>query len=145
MSHSIYHLLGSLEGYLHDLRSATDITREKFLKDIRSRRFVERTVHLAIESCFKIAHFIISEEGLRSPPSCEDALTLLAEKGIIGWRSVPEYRMMAEFRDKIMKSMENADRDLAFGIFQNKLDIFERFGTEIQKFLKNRTSQGANA
>ncbi len=145
MGHPIYHLLGSLEGYVHDLRSASDITREKFLRDIRSQRFVERTIHIAIECCFKVVHFIISEEGLRSPVSCEDALTLLAEKGIIGWRSVPEYRMMAEFRDKIMKSIENADRELAFGIFQNKLDTFERFGIEIQEFLKIRTDQGADA
>lgn len=145
MGHPICHLLGSLEGYVNDLRSATDISREKFLTDIRSQRFVERTLHMAIECCCKVVRHIISEEGLRSPASCEDALTLLAEKGIIRWRSVPEYRMMAEFRDKVMKSIENADREQAFGLFQNKLDVFERFGVEIQEFFKNRTGQGADA
>ena len=70
---TIRRLLSNLEGYLNDLRNATDITREKFLTDIRSQRFVERTLQIAIECCMDVVHHIISDEGFREPTSYADA------------------------------------------------------------------------
>ena len=132
----IKRLLASLEGYINDLRTAKDITHEKYMKDIRSQRFVERTLHIAIECCFDVVHHIISDEGLRSPTSYADAFSVLAEKGILSWESVPEYQMMAQFRNKIVHYYEKVDSDMVYGIFRNKLDTFEKFEIEIQEFLK---------
>ena len=139
----INRLLGNLEGYVTDLRTAVDITREKYREDIRSQRFVERTLHILIECCFDVVHHIISDEGLRTPISYADAFTVLEERGIIPWESVPEYQMMAQFRNKIVHFYEKIDPEMVYGIFRNKLDAFERFGVEIQNFLKHRTG-GAN-
>ncbi len=140
----IKRLLGNLEGYVNDLRTAADITREKYLKDIRSQRFVERTLHISIECCFDVVHHIISDEGLRTPISYADAFTVLAERGIIPWESVPEYQMMAQFRNKIVHFYEKIDPEMVYGIFRYKLDTFERFGIEIQDFLNTEQAEGAN-
>lgn len=136
-------LLGNLEGYVNDLRTATDITHEKYRKDIRSQRFVERTLQIAIECCFDAVHHIISDEGLRSPTTYADAFTVLAENGIIPWDSIPEYQMMAQFRNKIVHFYEKVDPEMVYGIFKNNLDTFEKFSIQIQKFLKGGEDQDA--
>jgi len=53
----IQRLISNLEGYVNELRSATDITHEKYILDIRLQRFVERTLHICIECCFDITSF----------------------------------------------------------------------------------------
>ena len=64
-------------------RNATDITHEKYIKDIRLQRFVERTLQINIECCFDVVHHIISDKGFREPHSYADAFTVLAELGVL--------------------------------------------------------------
>ena len=64
-------------------RNATDITHEKYIKDIRLQRFVERTLQISIECCFDVVHHIISDKGFREPDSYADAFTVLAEQGCV--------------------------------------------------------------
>ncbi|ETR69503.1 MAG: hypothetical protein OMM_09537 [Candidatus Magnetoglobus multicellularis str. Araruama] len=80
-------LIGNIEGYVNDLKNAQDITYDKFISDIRSQRFIERTLHIAIESCLDVVHHIISEKGFRQPTSYADAFAVLAENGIVATES----------------------------------------------------------
>lgn len=128
-------LLNNLEGYVNDLRNATDITREKYLQDIRLQRFVERTLHIAIECCFDIIHHIISEKGFREPVSYSDAFTILAENGILSSESVAEFHLMAQFRNKIVHYYDKIDIEQVYAIFKGKLQTFDSFGFQIEKWI----------
>ena len=86
----IQRLLNNLASYANDLRNATDITHEKYIKDIRLQRFVERTLQISIECCFDVVHHIISDKGFREPDSYADAFTVLAEQGVLSQASVHE-------------------------------------------------------
>ena len=72
-----------LQGYVEELKSATDITWEKFQSDLRSRAFVERYLHLAVEEVLDIANHIISVQQWREPTGYRDLLLILSEHGII--------------------------------------------------------------
>ena len=51
--------VSKLKEYVHELRQADDISWEKFQRSIRDRAFVERYIHLAIQTVFDIANHII--------------------------------------------------------------------------------------
>jgi uncharacterized protein YutE (UPF0331/DUF86 family) len=88
----IQRLLNNLESYVNDLRTATDITHEKYIHVVRLQRFVERTLQISIECCFDIVHHIISDKGFREPNSYADAFTVLAEQGVLPQESVSEFQ-----------------------------------------------------
>jgi uncharacterized protein YutE (UPF0331/DUF86 family) len=132
---TIRRLLSNLEGYLNDLRNATDITREKFLTDIRSQRFVERTLQIAIECCMDVVHHIISDEGFREPTSYADAFIVLAEQGILPPESIKDYQLMAQFRNKIVHYYEKIDPEQVYAIYSGKLSTFESFRQQIEEFI----------
>jgi len=131
----IKRLLNNLENHIDELRSATDITYDLFLKDIRLQRFVERTLQISIECCFDIVHHIIADEGLREPVSYADAFGVLAENGILSHESVNTYKMMAQFRNKVVHYYEKIDPDQVYAIFKGKLDTFEEFKAQIENWI----------
>lgn len=75
--------LSRLQGYVDELKEATDISWEKYRSDLRARAFVERYLHLAIEEVIGIANHIVSFERWREPSDYRDLLRILSEKKII--------------------------------------------------------------
>ncbi|HZK18115.1 MAG TPA: HepT-like ribonuclease domain-containing protein [Clostridia bacterium] len=51
----------------------------KFAHDKVVRRYVERTIHMAIEACLDIANHIVSYEGFREPADNKDTFQVLCE------------------------------------------------------------------
>ncbi len=131
----IQRLLNNLESYVTDLKNAGDITYQKFMSDVRSQRFVERTLQLVIETCFDIAHHIISDEDFRESESYTDVFTVLAENNILPPDSLNEYRPMAQFRNKIVHHYETVEPEQVFAIFTKHLDTFDRFRDQIISWL----------
>jgi uncharacterized protein YutE (UPF0331/DUF86 family) len=128
-------LLNNLESHVNDLRTATDITHEKYIKDIRLQRFVERTLQISIECCFDVIHHIISDKGFREPDSYADAFTVLSEHGVLSLESVGEFHMMAQFRNKIVHYYEKIDPEQVYAIFKGKLQTFDSFRKQIEQWI----------
>lgn len=131
----ISRLLNNLESYITDLRTATDITHEKYIRDIRLQRFVERTLQISIECCFDIVHHIVAENGFREPDSYADAFVVLAEQGVLTQESVREFQMMAQFRNKIVHYYEKIDPEQVYAIFKGKLNSFDSFKNQINDWV----------
>lgn len=131
----IQRLLNNLEGYINDLRNATDITHDKYLEDIRIQRFVERTLEIAVACCLDVVHHIISDEGFREPDSYSDAFTVLTEQGVLPATSLKDYRMMAQFRNKIVHYYEKIDPDQVYAIFRGNLKTFDTFREQISAWI----------
>jgi len=51
----IFKTIECIDRTLKELKDAVDITREKYFDDVRSRRFIERSLHVIIEACIDIA------------------------------------------------------------------------------------------
>lgn len=136
----IRRLLNSLEGYVKDLKSATDITHTVYQNDIRIQRFVERTLQISIDCCLDVVHHIISDEGYRVPDSYADAFSVLVEKYILPTESLIEYQLMAQFRNKIVH-YEKIDSDQVYTIFKSKLQTFDSFKTQIEKWIDHQANR----
>lgn len=82
--------LSFLEEYHNDLKEASiAISYKKFSEDKIIRRFIERTLQMAIECCLDIAQHIISYEKYREPISNQDIFQILIEENILDKENRP--------------------------------------------------------
>lgn len=128
-------ILSEITAEVNDLKNATDITWEVYKTDKRTRRFVERTLHVIIEACIDIGHHIISDEKMREPSSYRDTFTVLAENGILGPSDLERFENMASFRNLLVYYYERVDNEVVFGIFKRDLPDFEFFVSRIVEYL----------
>src|SRR5690625_681394 len=89
-----------LEEYITDLKDIQKISFGEFQENKVVRRFVERTLQLAIEACLDIGSHIISSEGYREPQYGRHVIEILSENnwlpkevydglvGMIGFRNI---------------------------------------------------------
>lgn len=134
-------ILNDIRANLADLKAADDINWELFRTDKRSRRFVERTLHILIEACIDVAQHIISDEKLREPTSYRDTFAVLAEHGILEARDLKRFEAMASFRNLLVHYYERVDDALVYGVFKNHLSDFEIFIERIVDYLKKTNKE----
>jgi uncharacterized protein YutE (UPF0331/DUF86 family) len=119
--------LSRLQNYIDVLKSAEDITWQKYRDDLRTKAFVERYLHLAIEEVLDIANHFVSFYQWREPAGYRDLLLILTEHGILPREHLPVFQNMASFRNMLVHRYENMDDELVFGIFKNRLADFDLF------------------
>ena len=133
-------ILGDIKSNVSELRQATDITWDIYRTDKRSRRFVERTLHILIEACIDVAQHIISDEQLREPTSYRDTFAVLAESGIIQPEDLTRMENMASFRNLIVHYYERIDDAAVYGFFKRNLSDFDIFVRSVVKYMKKTNS-----
>lgn len=114
-----------LEEYINDLKEYEDISWEDYKRDKLIRRFVERSLQLAIESCLDIGNHIISDERLGIADTNADIIRILAENYIIK-EDVGSYFKMAKFRNVIVHDNANFDDEIFFRILKLSLADIEQ-------------------
>lgn len=125
-----------LKEYTDELRKAKDITWEKYQKNIRDRAFVERYIHIAIQTVFDIANHIISYEEWKEPDTYRETFSILASHGVLPEEKVTDYQNMASFRNMLVHYYESVENEVVFGIFKNRLGDFDLFRGFILEYLK---------
>jgi len=120
--------------YIHQLQAADDITKDKYIADPRSKAFVERYLHLAIEKVFDISNHIVSFYRWREPTGYRDLFVILQEQNVIPLKFLTDFQNMASFRNMLVHHYEKIDDDLVFGIFKKKLTNFTLFADLIKKW-----------
>ncbi len=125
-----------LKEYTNELRQAKDITWEKYQKNIRDRAFVERYIHIAIQTVFDIANHIISYEEWKEPDTYRETFSILASHGVLPDEKVTDYQNMASFRNMLVHHYESVENEVVFGIFKNGLGDFDLFRRFILDYLK---------
>ena len=131
----------SIRGSLKELSDAQDIDWNKFVKDNRSRRFVERLLQIAIEAMIDIGHHIISDEGFREPQSYRDVFKVLTENGILSEDDLPKYEKIASFRNILVHQYEKIDDSIVYGIFKNNHKDLEEYVAYILSWLEKRVTR----
>jgi uncharacterized protein YutE (UPF0331/DUF86 family) len=128
-------ILADIKANVTELKNAEDITWNLYRTDVRARRFIERTLHIAIEGCIDVAQHIISDEKLREPTSYRDTFVVLAENRILNPDDLAKFENIASFRNLLVHYYERVDDSIVFGIFKNNLDDFDLFVEKIIRFL----------
>lgn len=134
--------LSRLQGYVDELKAATDITWEKYRSDLRTKAFVERFLHLAIEEVIDIANHIVSFEQWREPSGYRDLLQVLSEKEIIPKNQLSRFQNMASFRNMLVHRYENIDEELVYGIFSKHLTDFDLYSNLIMQWVEKELPPG---
>ena len=110
-----------LEEYINDLDAYHDLTLEELKNDKVLFRYLERTLHLAVEAVLDIGGHIISDERLGSPSFNSEIIEILAENNIIK-KNVDDYIQMAKFRNIIVYDYADIDAEILLKIVQEKTD-----------------------
>lgn len=127
-----------LEEYIKDLEEARGVDLKKFEKNKVVRRFVERTLQLAMEACFDIGSHVISASGYREPRFGRDVFEILAENGWIDQRLRDRLVSMAGFRNVLVHDYATVDVNIVYGVLQARLPDLRTFGTSVLRRLADR-------
>ena len=111
----------NLEEYIKDLEEYKEIELDQYNKDKVIQRYLERTLHLAVESILDIGNHIISAERLGSPNTNSDIIKILAEHNIIK-NNKDKYIKMARFRNIIVYDYTNIDSEIVLDTIKNGLN-----------------------
>ena len=128
--------LETLKEYTDALTSAQDITWEKYNQSDRDRAFVERYLHISIQTVFDIANHIISYQGWKEPETYRESIHILVTHNIIPEDKATVFQNMASFRNMLVHYYEKVDGEIVYGIFKNRLKDFEIFKEYILEYLK---------
>jgi len=130
--------LSRLQSYVDELKAASDITWQVYRHDLRSRAFVERYLHLAIEELIDIANHIVSFQQWREPEGYRDLLMILSEKQVIPEETLSTFQNMASFRNMLVHRYETIDPELVFGFFSKHLGDFDLFAALISQWVQKQ-------
>ena len=128
--------LAELDNYLGQISGYSGVSIEKYRKDWKVQRIVERTLQMMIETCVDIANHVISDSNLRPPSSYADAFVVLKENGIISEKLSINLQKMAKFRNVVVHQYEQVDASVVVLILTRHIQDFERFKKAVLKAIK---------
>ena len=128
--------LAEIEEYLSQISEFKDISLEKYSKDWKIQRIVERTLQMMIESCTDIAAHIISDKRYRVPKTYSDTFRILYENGILSEDLFKTMDKMTKFRNIIVHQYDKVDAEIVIGILKKNLNDFLQFKDVILKELQ---------
>ena len=111
-----------LNEYIADLKGVQDCSLQEFSGNKQLRRFVERTLHIAIECALDIGNHIISDNGWREPQSNKDVFVVLCENNIVSQNQCLSLQKMAQFRNLLVHDYARIDEIILFGILRKNVD-----------------------
>ena len=128
--------LAELEEYLGQIKEYASMTVNRYSKDWKAQRVVERTLQMMIEICADIAGHIISDKGYRVPATYADTFRVLYENGILNKDLFETMEKMAKFRNIIVHHYDKVDTEIVIGILKKDLKDFSAYKDAIINLLK---------
>ena len=101
--------------------------------DLRERRFVERTLQLAIQAALDVASHIVSDRRLGEPRTNRELFDLLHRDGWIDERLTANLRNMAGFRDILVHGYDDVDIRIVRDVLDSHLDDLVAFVAAVRR------------
>jgi uncharacterized protein YutE (UPF0331/DUF86 family) len=134
----ITRLFSLLNQYLGELKAEQQTTWDDFSKGLKLKRFIERTLQMAIEVCFDAGNHIISDEGWPEARTNREVFIRLNEKKVISNSLLEDLLQMSSFRNRIVHDYADINPEIVFGILKNHLKDFESYISEIFKWIESQ-------
>lgn len=119
--------LSDLETYLGQLASYRGLDVEDYRSDWKTQRIVERTLHLAIETCMDVADHVVADRRLRVPETGAETFEVLAEAQIITTDLAASLGRMVGFRNILVHDYARLDPFLVINALREDWRDLERF------------------
>ncbi|WP_172675888.1 DUF86 domain-containing protein [Propionispora sp. 2/2-37] len=123
--------------YIQDLKDVQDVTAEEFMRNKQLRRYVERTLQVAIEACLDIGSHWIADQGWREPATYREIFVVLAENGVLTQEQAATYQKMAQFRNLLVHDYARIDPEILLSILKRNLTDLEFFLQRMEALLCN--------
>ncbi len=120
-----------LASYIDDLQGVRETSEAEFARNVVLQRFVERTLHLAIEACLDIGFHVISSEGYREPRFAREVVDVLADNGWISQDTREQLQGMAGFRNLLVHDYATIEPRLVLEVLKTRLGDLRAFGAQI--------------
>jgi uncharacterized protein YutE (UPF0331/DUF86 family) len=111
--------LALIETCVQELRTHANIDAVDL--DIRERRFVERTLQIAVQAALDAASHIVSDERLGEPGTNRELFEILARNGWIASDLASALRDMAGFRNVLVHGYIDVDLGIVKDVVANHL------------------------
>ena len=119
--------LSLLDTYLEQLTPYREIEQSAYEQDWRTQRVVERTLHLAIETCMDVADHIVADRRLRVPETGAESFEILAEAQLIPQELGGALALMVGFRNILVHDYARLDPSIVLRVLREDLRDLERF------------------
>jgi uncharacterized protein YutE (UPF0331/DUF86 family) len=127
--------LSALEGYLAELRSFRERSREEFVSEPAVHHLAERFLHLACECVLDIAHHLVSEAGYRQPANYRDVMEVLREEGILDADLAERLKRWMGLRNVLVHLYLEIDHGRIYDAIREDLGDLERFAALAARWL----------
>jgi len=128
----LHEKLKLLTEYILDLQEQKNLSLSDLERNKQLRRYIERTLHLAVEACLDIGSHIIADLGLGEPESYQDIMNILCQAGYLPANKIDTFKKMAQFRNVIVHDYARIDPKILYSIVQNNTDDLRLFACFIR-------------
>lgn len=132
-----------LDQYLQDLRESQPRNFEAYMHDKMLRRYTERMLQMAVETCIRIGIGILTQEGSRSPENYHDIFIVLGEHDILPRELVDSLTAMVELRNLLVYEQAGVDDMMVYGFVKKRLDDLTGFSNVAREYLQRRADHPA--
>jgi len=119
--------VADLETYLKQLEPYRDIELSTYQSDWKTQRIVERTLHLAIETCMDIADHIVADRRLPVPETAAATFEILGEAQVLPVPLATSLSKMVGFRNILVHDYARLDASIVLRVLRSDLQDLQRF------------------
>ena len=119
--------LANLETYLEQLAPYRTINVDAYTQDWKTQRVIERTLHLAIETCMDVADHIVADRRLRVPETGAESFEVLADAGFLPKDLGTSLALMVGFRNILVHDYTRLDAAIVVRVLRTDLADLMRF------------------
>jgi uncharacterized protein YutE (UPF0331/DUF86 family) len=119
--------LANLDTYLEQLTPYRSIDVGIYRQDWKTQRIVERTLHLAIETCMDVADHIVADRRLRIPETAAESFEILADADLLTRDLGDALASMVGFRNILVHDYTRLDPAIVTRVLRTDLADLERF------------------
>ncbi|MGB8643701.1 MAG: DUF86 domain-containing protein [Anaerolineae bacterium] len=128
--------LDSLAEYARDLREIQPHNLDAFRRDKMLRRYAERILHMAIETCIHIGIQVLTLAGFRAPENYHDVFIVLGDHQVISAQLVTSMTMLVELRNLLVYQHDAVDDTMVYGALKKRVDDMEEFARAAGAFAR---------
>lgn len=120
-----------IQEVLNNVKSLSNVNEEieKFA--------LERMTHVIIESILDVGNMMIDGFIMRDPGSYHDIIDILIDEKVISSQDETAYKSLIDLRQDLVKKYTEIDHTKFLNTFNDYMEIYETFETQIKDYLKN--------